>query len=77
MAAKERRGEERRGENKKGDKRKGAAAVALFHLVYAVHEDAPATDDVPVGHFLHDNDAAVLEYVPAEHFMHNDPAVEE
>ena len=71
----------RREKVRNGEKRKGAAAVALFHylmcLVYAVHDDAPATDDDPVGHFLHDNDAAVLEYVPEEHFMHNDPAVEE
>ena len=42
-----------------------------------MHEDAPADDDDPLGHFLHFDDPVLSAYVLAAHDVHTDPAVEE
>jgi hypothetical protein len=40
-----------------------------------VHDDAPADDDDPIGHFLHSQAPAVSVYVPAKHNVHADPTL--
>ena len=40
-----------------------------------MHDDAPAVDDDPIGHFVHSQAPAVSVYVPAKHNVHNDPTL--
>ena len=41
-----------------------------------MHDDEPADDDDPMGHFVQSEAPAVSVYVPAKHNVHADPAVE-